>query len=218
MKNSMLILILFIQMIFCDGMFSMVNQNSIYLNFSNFYDNISYINSNSEQDDSVANLRKINFGYVLNGKFDFSIKIINNRILINNFNYPFNKNTYALKFNYFMNNLKKIPLDFSIGYEYVWSDERLFKYNSVHIGSYIDFVVDEYPSVAYLRLSNINNLNLQEYSDSFNIQIGTHIKLVVDKEDNNLLKDIIFLGINLNSNNYKKYYFGIDLGLYHPIG
>jgi hypothetical protein len=206
-----------VEVMFCEGMFSVLNQSSIYLKFSNLYDNVSYINSDSELDESAANLQKINFGYVLNGKFDFSIKIINNRTLINNFNYPFNKNTYALKLNYFINDLEKIPVDFSIGYEYVWSDERLFKYNSVHIGSYIDFVVDEYPSVAYLTLSSINNLNLEEYSDSFNIEIGANIKLVVDKEDNSLLKDVIFLGINLNSNNYKKYNLGINLGLYHPI-
>jgi len=199
-------------------MFSVLNQNSLYLNFSSFYDNISYINSNSEQDDIVANLQKINFGYVLNGKFDFSIKIIDNRTLINNFNYPLNKNTYALKFIYFINDLKKIPVAFSIGYEYVWSDEHLFKYSSAHIGSYIDFVVDKYPSVAYLTLSSINNLNLEEYNDSFNIEIGANVKLVVDKEDNSLLKDIIFLGINLNSNNNKKYSLGINLGLYHPLG
>ena len=217
MKNKIFILILLVQIIFCNGMFSMLNQNSIYLNLSNFYDNISYINSNSEQDESVANLRKISFGYVLNGKYDFNIKIINNRTQINNFNYPYKENTYALKFTYFINDLKKNPVDFSIGYEYVWSDERLFKYNSVHIGSYIDFVVDEYPSVAYLRLSSINNLNFQQFSESFNIEVGAHIKLVVDKKDNNLLKDIIFLGINLNSSNLKKYFFGLDLGLYHPI-
>ena len=218
MKTIIVIFTILMEIMFCEGMFSVLNQSSIYLKLSNFYDNVSYINSESELDESTATLQKITFGYVLNGKYDFSFKLINNKTVINNFNYPFNKNTYAIKFNYLINDLMKIPLNFNFGYEYVYSDERLFKYNSFHIGSYIDFIVDEYPSVAYLKLSNINNLALAEYSDNFNMEIGANIKLVVDKEDNSLLRDVIFFGINLNTNNYKKYNLGITLGLYHPMG
>ena len=217
MKIITFTFIIFAEIVFCNGMFSELDQSSVYFDFSNYYDNVSYINADSELDDSAASLQKVIFGYVLKGKYDLSFKLINNKTAINNFNYPYNKNIYAINFNYLINDLIKIPLNFSVGHEYVYADD-LFNYNSIHMGAYFDFIVDEYPSVAYLKLTNINNLDLEEYSDNVNAEFGTNIKLVVDKKDNSLLKDIIFLGINLSTSNFKKYNLGLNIGLYHPIG
>jgi hypothetical protein len=213
----MIIIVLLFQLVYSSAMFSQLNQNSFYFDFSNFYDNVTFINENSELDDNNAILQKISIGYVFDGKYDFCFKLINNQSINNEYNFPSIKNNYSFNFNYYIKDFEKIPLNFNLGYKHVWSNSSLFKYNALNFGSYINFIMSEYPSVAYVNFSFIDGLDSSLYSDNSNITSGINIKLLVDEKDNNLYKDIIFLGINLNTDDFSKYYFGVNFGLYHPF-
>ena len=74
------------------------------------------------------------------------------------------------------------------------------------------------PVVLYLEFAP----SFQDYTNCDNksftgLSIGGDVKLPVDKLDNAELKDIIWLGLSINSNDFSKYYFGFNAGLFAPF-
>ena len=199
-------------------MFSMLNQNSVYFSYTYFYDNVNYINESSESVSAKALFNDYILGYVLNGKYDFNIRLTDNSSSRNDFDIP--KDTYSsVSFKYHLKNLKKIPVDFKIGIEHTKSSNNLYKSNAFIFGLYKEYNPGNYPVIVFVNISNLSyNNDLDDISNSKIVfHCGASIKLMVDSGDNSVLKDIIWISPFINTDNFSKYYFALNIGLYHPI-
>ena len=102
--KSIIYSIIIIGFSFGDVMFSMLNQNSIYFSYSYCFDNVDYINQDSESVSSKASYNNYKIGYVLNGKYDFNIKVTDNNSSVNDFDIPFKDVYKTIGFKYNLKN------------------------------------------------------------------------------------------------------------------
>lgn len=213
-----LILIILSSICLNSGIFSQLNQSSIYLSFDNYFDNIEYENIDNQLVDISANMYKTNIGYVHKGNFEFSLSHIENRSDINNY-YLYDKSYLGIDFYYYLNDFKKIPINFKIGTNYMRSGKN--NLNSLIICLYKELAGGgNYPVIPFLKLGNtsVSNINQNYSRESFtSLSLGMHLKLIVDANNNSSLKDIIWLGAHLMTTDQSYYFIGFDIGLYHPI-
>ena len=205
---------------FADVMFSMLNQNSIYFSYSYCFDNVDYINQDSESVSSKASYNNYEIGYVLNGKYDFNVKVIDNNSSVNDFDIPYKDVYKTIGFKYNLKNLEKIPINFKMGLEYTKSSNNLYVSNTIIFGLYKEINPGNYPVIPFLNILNLSyDYGLEEViSDSKIIfNCGASVKLTVDTEDNSVLKDVIWITTSINTDNFSQYYLGLSIGLYHPI-
>ena len=197
------------------GIFSQLNQSSIYLSLDSYFDNIEYENINNEFIDIGANMYKANIGYVHKGKFEFSIFNIDNKSKINNY-YLYNKSNFGASFYYYLNSFNRLPIDFKIGFNYIESGQN--NLNSFIVCLYKELAGGgNYPVIPFLKLGTTDLKNTNQYRNFTSLSMGMHLKLTVDTKNNSILKDIIWLGAHLNTTDYSHYFIGLDIGLYHPI-
>ena len=213
-----ILFIIFFSLSFNNGVFSQLNQSAIYFSLNSYRDKIEYENIDNDFLDINSKLYKANIGYNHKGKYEFSLNYIENTSNINN--YYFNdKNSYqGLDFYYYINNIKKIPIDFKIGTNFISSN--IYRSNSMAFCIYKELSGGgNYPVIPFLEINSTSySFKPENYDGSFtSLSIGMHLKLNVDAKDNSILKDIIWISTHLNTTNNSHYFIGFDIGLYHPI-
>ena len=200
-----------------NGMFSQLNQSSIYFSIDSYFDNIEYQNVDNEYVDIKSNMYKSTLGYVHKGKFEISINYINNKSDINNY-YLYDKSYFETDFYYYLNKFNKLPIDFKIGANHMKSTNN-------NLNSFIFCIYKEiagggnYPVIPFLRIGSTSaNINQNDNNISFTtLSLGMHLKLIVDSGNNSILKDVVWLSTHLNTTDQSHYFIGFNIGLYHPI-
>ena len=218
MKIKFIFYIIFCHSIlFCDAMHSVLNQNALYLSYSYYFDNVDYLNQNSESVDAKAYFNQYEIGYVLNGIYDFNINFTDNKSPVNDFHYIYQDTYGSIAFTYHLKDLEKSPLDFKVGFNYTKSSNNLYESNSLLFGMYKEYNSGNYPVVPFLNISNLS-YSYDSGNDSKSLlECGMSIKLAVDEGDNSVLKDVIWISPSINTDNFIQYYLGLTFGIYHPI-
>ena len=203
---------------YSDSMFTLLNQNALYFSYSNWFDTVSISNQGSQNSDKTTSLGVLSVGYVHNGIYDFSIQYINNKSLYDNFHYVNNAKFYSFNFKYNLNDFEKLPFDMQLGGRYTASSQNTYESNSFVISLYKEYSSGNYPTIPFLQFNKFNFQSYEVHSleDSM-ISLGLSIKLVVDNQDNDVFKDIIYLKPSLRTYDLSSYFFDIEIGLYHPF-
>ena len=149
MKISIIISIL-ISFCFNNGIFSQLNQNSIFFSINNYIDKIEYENINNEIIDINSKMYRVNIGYVYKGKYEFYLTQIKNNSNVNNY-YLYESDSYSgINFYYYFNNFNKFPIDFKVGANYISSNT--LKTNSFLIYFYKELAGGgNYPILPFLK-------------------------------------------------------------------
>ena len=203
---------------FSGSMFSLLNQNALYFSYSNWFDATNISNQGSQSSDKTMSLGKASFGYVYNGIYDFSIEYINNKSLYDNFHYLNNTELYSFSFKYNLNDLEKLPFNIQLGGRYTTSSDNIYESNTFIINLYEEYSSGNYPVIPFLQLNKFDYISQNEnLFENHMISLGLSIKLVVDNQDNDVFKDIIYLTPIIRTYDLSSYFFDITIGLYHPI-
>ena len=215
-KASVVILIVNINTIFASGIFSNLDSFSVYgsTSFSSYKE--SFVSESLELVDIRPSLTGFSVGAIYNSCYDFTFAYLDNSESINVYNFPYVDKYISTKFHYHINRYEKFKL--KIGLDLIKSKEYEYTRNSFIIGLYKDIDYFNNPVIIFLDLisSNQECNNCQEESFS-GLTIGGNVKLLVDKLDNNEIKDIIWFGLELNTNDFNKYYFGFNSGVFIPL-
>jgi len=215
-KVSIVILIVNINTIFASGIFSNLDNFSIYgsVSFSSYKE--SFVSESLELVDIRPSLTGFSVGAVYNSRYDLAFTFLDNSESINVYNFPYVDKYISTKFHYHINRYEKFK--FKIGLDLIKSKKYDYSRNSFLIGINKDIDYFNNPVVIFLDFisSNQECTNCQEESFS-GLTIGGKVKLLVDKLDNNEIKDIIWFGFDLNTNDFNKYYFGFNSGLFIPL-
>ena len=216
--NFRLIPLILINFCFNSGILSQLSQNSIYFSLNNYTDKIEYENSDNELIDITSKMYKANIGYVHKGRYEFALNYIENNSNVNNY-YFYDSNSYfGFDFFYYFDSFAKFPIDLKIGANYINSD--IYSSNSYIVYLYKELAGGgNYPVLPFVKFSNTEySASDNSFKGSFpSLSVGMHLKLNVNSNDNNLLKDIIWLSTHVNTTNQSHYFIGFDIGLYHPI-
>lgn len=203
---------------YSDSMFSLLNQNALYFSYSNWFDTVNISNQGSQNSNKTTSLGELSLGYVYNGIYDFSIQYIHNKSLYDNFHYLNNNKFYSFNFKYNLNDFDKLPFNMQLGGRYTASSQNSYESNSFVFNLYKEYSSGNYPVIPFLQFDKFNFVSQDEYSsEDTMISFGLSIKLVVDNQDNDVFKDIIYLKPVLRTYDLSSYFFDITIGLYHPI-
>ncbi len=210
--------IVLLNLCFSTAIFSELNQNSIYFSLNNYIDNITKQNIDGIDEEFRSNLYKINFGYVLRGRYDFSLSLIENNSNVNN--YYFYKSDIYLGFGIgaCFKNLNKIPVNFKLDLDLIGSNS----YDSSSLRFYVfkEFAGGgNYPVIPFLEISKTNySYNASSFNSSYSsLSVGYHLRLNVESSNNSVLKDLIWISSHINTTDFSHYFIGFNVGLYHPI-
>ena len=217
-KMKTLIYLLLLNFCFSTGILSELNQNALYYSFGYYPDKIDQINNVLDLEEFDAKLYHYIIGYVLKGKYEFSLNYYKNNSIDNYYNFPFEGPYREFMIAYYLKDLDKIPLDFKISLSTGQSKTNDFKNTTFSISLFNKINLDNYPIFPYLELKTVSYS--EDYGDlieDMNLNIGVYVKMVVEKPGNSILRDIIWFSPNINTNNFKHYYPGITFGLYHPL-
>jgi len=211
-----IILFININILFSSGIFSDLDKLSIYGSTSYYSYKESFISESTELINLRPNLGDISFGVVYKGHYDLSFSYLNSSESINLYNLPYVDKYISTKFNYHIKRFENFKL--KIGLKVIGSKNNKYSRNTFLLGVNKDIDYFNNPVVLYLDVSSSH----QEFTNCENkvfnsFMIGGDVKLLVDKIDNNELKDIIWLGFTLNTDDLDKYYFGLNTGLFIPL-
>ena len=211
-------LIVLLNLCFNTAIFSELNQNSIYFSLNSYIDNVPNQNIDGIDKEFGSNLYKINFGYVLSGRYDFSLSLIENNSNVNNY-YFYKSDMYlGLGVGACFKNLNKIPVNFKF-------DLALIGSNSYDSSSLRFYVFKEfsgggnYPVIPFIVLSNTSySHNTSGFNASYSsLSAGYHLRLNVESSNNSVLKDLIWISSHIYTTDLSQYFIGFNAGLYHPI-
>ena len=211
-------LIVLLNLCFSTAIFSELNQNSIYFSLNNYIDNVTNQNIDGIEEEFGSNLYKINFGYVLSGRYDFSLSLIENNSNVNNY-YFYKSDMYlGLGLGACFKNLNKIPVNFKFDLELIGSNS----YDSSSLRFYVfkEFPGGgNYPVIPFIELSNTSySYNTSGFNGSYSsLSAGYHLRLNVESSNNSVLKDLIWISSHINTTDFSHYFIGFNVGLYHPI-
>ena len=211
-----IILFLNINIMFSSGVFSNLDKFSVYCSASfNSYKE-SLVSESLELVNTRPNLRGFTLGAVYGSVYEISFSYLNNLESINIYNLPFSDTFISTKLYFHIRRFEKIK--FKVGLNSIGSQYNDYLRNSILFSMYEEINYFNNPVVLYLEVAP----SYQDYTNCDNksftgLSIGGDVKLPVDKLDNAELKDIIWLGLSVNTNDFNKYYFGFNTGLFIPF-
>lgn len=211
-----IILFLNINIMFSSGVFSNLDKFSIYgsASFNSYKE--SFVSESLELVNIRPNLSGFTLGAVYGSVYEISFSYLDNSESINIYNFPFPDTFISTKLYFHIRRFEKIKL--KVGLNSIDSKYNDYLRNSILLSMYEEINYFNNPVVLYLEFAP----SFQDYTNCDNksftgLSIGGDVKLPVDKLDNAELKDIIWLGLSINSNDFSKYYFGFNAGLFVPF-
>jgi len=211
-----IILLVNINIAFSSGVFSNLDKFSIYGSalFNSYKE--SFVSESLELVNIRPNLNGFTLGAVYSSRYEISFSYLNNSESINIYNLPFPDKYFSTKFYFHIYRFEKIK--FKVGFNSMNSNDNDYLRNSILFSIYEEINYFNNPVVLYLDFAQSS----QEYTGCINktftgLSIGGDVKLLVDKMDNNELKDIVWLGFSISTNDFNKYYFGFNSGLFIPL-
>lgn len=211
-----IILLVNINIAFSGGVFSNFDKFSVYgsASFNSYKE--SFVSESLELVNIRPNLSGFTLGAIYASRYEISFSYLNNSESINIYNFPFSGKYILTKFYFHTHRFEKI--NFKAGFSSMNSNDSDYLRNSILFSIYEEINYFNNPVVMYLDLAKSS----QDYTGCENksftgFSIGGDVKLPVDKMDNEELKDIIWFGFSINTNDFNKYYFGLSTGLFIPL-
>ncbi|MAZ61658.1 MAG: hypothetical protein CMG50_05740 [Candidatus Marinimicrobia bacterium] len=215
-KNKYLLFLLCFNAVLGSGVLSDLDNFSLYSSYSLFSYKEDFISESLELVNTRPHYSNISIGLIYNGKYELRFNHINNSSPNNIYSLPFKDEFISVNINY---HIKKLDyIDFKIGLSTMEAINNQYSSSAFLFGSYKDINYFNNPVVIYFDYKNSTHSCLTcDLVETSNFSFGGKVKLYVDKLDNNELKDILFLGLTLNTNDFNRYYFGVNSGLFIPI-
>ena len=232
--RTIYISIILLSPIFASGIFSNGLEKSINFSISYKSDNDNLYNHDESGEVYVAQELKPKIynamvNMVFKGKYEIGYDYLYNSSFINGYNLPERGSYNYLYFSYHFKERKRFPINLSLniktGHRKSSISDNKFIFNSQILGLsiYKELQLKNYPVIVkfdYNKYSSIyENISYNKivYDVEYDIYtIKTLIKLVVNTDENTIMRDIIWFGpkIDINANDQ---FFGFDFGIYHPI-
>ena len=205
-KNKYLLFLLYLNTMLGSGILSNLDNLSLYGSHSLFSYKEDFISESLELVNSRPYYSNISIGLVYNAKYELRFSHLNNSNPSNIFSLPFKDEFISMDVSY---HIKKLDyINFKIGLSTMKAINNQYSNSAFLLGAYKDINYFNNPVVMYFDYKNSkHNCLVCDLEKNSNFSFGGKVKLSVDKLDNNELKDIIFLGLTLNTNDFSRYYF-----------
>lgn len=215
-KKKYLLLLLYLSTLLGSGILSDQDNLSLYSSYSLFSYKEDFISESLELVNSRPIYSNISIGLIYNGKYELRFSHVNNSNSNNIYSLPFKDEFISMNINY---HIKKLDyMAFKIGLGTMEAINNQYTRSAFLFGAYRDTDFFNNPVVIYFDYKNLTyNCLACALDKNSNFSFGGKVKLSVDKLDNNELKDIIFIGLTLNTSDFSRYYLGINSGLFIPI-
>ena len=228
------IYIILICNIYSNGIFSNGLEKSI--NFSMSYkfdnDNLYSYNENNELyvlKELKPKIYDAKLSMVFRGKYEVGYNYIFNSSYENDYGLPERGSYNYLYFIYHFKERKRFPINLSFnitsGYRKssISANKFTFYHQKLGLSIYKEIELKTYPLVLkfdHTQVSSIyENISYDKVisDNEYNVYtIQTLIKLIVNTEENTVMRDIIWLGPKIDILD-DDHFFGFDIGIYHPI-
>ena len=228
MNYSLIILNLFFlsSIIYSNAILTNDNDlSSLNISCSFLRDNHNFIDAEDQMVKLTSDMSKISLGYILKGKYEFNLIHQNINDLNNGFMLPFIGNYNFFNFKYHLKERPKFPISISFNLEVGINRKEEFDANSFGITIYKYLNNDSYPIVPYISFdesqfdyffSEDSNSMSNKTSQFICNKLGVLIILPVKGNENDLIKDSIWIDFNINEIQ-KDLFLGITFGVNHPI-
>tara|TARA_B000000475_G_scaffold46125_2_gene35088 strand:- start:187 stop:849 length:663 start_codon:yes stop_codon:yes gene_type:complete len=215
-KNKYLLFLLYLNTVLGSGILSNLDNLSLYSSYSLFSYKEDFISESLELVNTRPQYSNISIGLIYNGIYELRFSHVSNSNSNNIYSLPFKDEFISLGINYHIKRLDYI--DFKIGLSTMEAINNQYSSSAFLLGAYKDINYFNNPVVIFFDYKNsTHNCSVCDLEKNSNFSFGGKVKLFVDKLDNNELKDIIFLGLTLNTSDFSRYYFGFNTGLFIPI-
>lgn len=198
------------------GMLSTQDDLSFFSSGSFYSYKEDYISESLELVNTRPYYKNLSMGIIYKSKYEILFSYLSNSTSNNIYNLPYKDKYFVMDLNY---HIKKLNFaNFKVGCKLTKSKNNDFSGSSFNLGLYNNIDFFNNPVILYFDyISSSYDCILCTDNSVNKVVFGGNVNLLVDKLDNNELKDIIFFGLTLNSNDLSKYYFGIHSGLFIPI-